>query len=181
MTIFVGEDDSLNLDTLLIQIRGAVTSRWYQLGEALEVSKEVLDKCTNYPPEESIVEILDQWLRNFPGSPTWRAIAVALRKIDLQQLANDIEMVYETGTYISLRYAISPDNVLKRIICMCVYKCVVCIILCVCVHMYACVCAYMTSCVSMCIHVCWPLPSNPSFYRQIASYQRGVGDHRISQ
>jgi hypothetical protein len=41
---FFDEDDSLNLDTLLIQIRGAVTSRWYQLGEALEVDKEVLDK-----------------------------------------------------------------------------------------------------------------------------------------
>jgi hypothetical protein len=91
------EDDSLNLDTLLIQLRGAVTSRWYQLGEALEVSKEVLDKCTNYPPEESIVEVLDQWLRNFPGRPTWRGVANALRRTGFQQLANDIEMVYETG------------------------------------------------------------------------------------
>ena len=90
-------DDSLNLNTLLIQVRGAVTSRWYQLGQALEVSKDVLDKCSNYPPEESIVEILDQWLRNFPGRPTWRDVANALRRIGLQKLANDIEMVYETG------------------------------------------------------------------------------------
>ena len=28
---------------------------------------------------------------------------------------------------------------------------------------------------------CWPLPSNQSFYRQIADCQRGVGDHRIGQ
>ena len=91
------EDDSLNLDTLLIQIRGAVTSHWYQLGQALEVSKDVLDRCSNYPPEESIVEVLDQWLRNFPGCPTWRDVANALRRIGIQQLANDIEMVYETG------------------------------------------------------------------------------------
>jgi hypothetical protein len=91
------EDDSLNLDTLLIQLRGAVTSRWYQLGEALEVDKEVLDKCTNYPPEESIVEVLDQWLRNFPRRPTWRDVANALRKSGLQRLANDIERVYEIG------------------------------------------------------------------------------------
>ena len=97
MTESINEDDSLNLDTLLIQIRGVVTSRWYQLGEALEVDKDVLDRCSKYPPEESIVEILDQWLRNFTGRPTWHAIAVALRKIDLQQLANDIEKVYETG------------------------------------------------------------------------------------
>ena len=100
MTKLIDEDNSLNLDTLLIQIRGAVTSRWYQLGEALEVDKDVLDKCTNYPSEESIVEILDQWLRNFHGRPTWRDIATALRKIGLQQLANDIEMVYETGNII---------------------------------------------------------------------------------
>ena len=43
------------------------------------------------------MEVLDQWLRNFPGRPTWRDVANALRKIGLQQLANDIEMVYETG------------------------------------------------------------------------------------
>ena len=26
---------------------------------------------------------------------------------------------------------------------------------------------------------CWPSPSNQSFYRQIAGYQRGVSDHRV--
>ena len=98
LTDFIDKDDSLNLDTLLIQIRGAATSCWYQLGEALEVNKDVLDKCSNYPPEENIVEILDQWLRNFPGRPTWRDVANALRKIGLHQVASDIEMVYETGT-----------------------------------------------------------------------------------
>ena len=85
------------MDILLIQLRGAVTSRWHQLGEALEVNKEVLDRCSKYTSEESIVEILDEWLRNFSGHPTWRDVANALRKIDLHQLANDIEMVYETG------------------------------------------------------------------------------------
>ena len=27
------------------------------------------------------------------------------------------------------------------------------------------------------VDICWPLPTNQSFYRQIAGYQRGVGDH----
>ena len=67
------------------------------MGKALGVDNDVLDRCSSYPPEESIVEILDQWLRNFPGPPTWRAVAKSLRKIDLHQLANDIEMVYKTG------------------------------------------------------------------------------------
>ena len=43
------------------------------------------------------MEVLDQWLRNFPGRPTWRDVANVLRRIGLQKLANDIEMVYETG------------------------------------------------------------------------------------
>ena len=29
--------------------------------------------------------------------------------------------------------------------------------------------------------ICWLLPSNQSFYRQIAGYQRGVGDRRVGQ
>ena len=28
---------------------------------------------------------------------------------------------------------------------------------------------------------CWALPSNQSFYRQIAGYQRGVGNRRVGQ
>ena len=29
------------------------------------------------------------------------------------------------------------------------------------------------------INVCWPLPSDQSFYRQIAGYVRGVRDPRV--
>ena len=43
------------------------------------------------------MEVLDQWLGNFPGRPTWRDVCNALRRTGFQQLANDIEMVYETG------------------------------------------------------------------------------------
>ena len=50
------------------------------------------------------MEVLDQWLRNFPGRPTWRDVANALRKIGVQQLADDIEMVYETGSYSTKEY-----------------------------------------------------------------------------
>ena len=32
-----------------------------------------------------------------------------------------------------------------------------------------------------CIIIYWPSPSNQSFYRQIAHYQRGVGNHRVGQ
>ena len=33
----------------------------------------------------------------------------------------------------------------------------------------------------LCNTTYWPLPSNQSSYRQIARYQRGVGDHRVGQ
>ena len=82
---------------MLIQIKAAVTSRWYQLGEALGVSKESLYRYSSHPPEESIIEMLDQWLRSGPQRRTWRDVTEALRKIGLQQLASDIEKVYETG------------------------------------------------------------------------------------
>ena len=90
-------DNILNLDTLLIQVKAAATPMWYQLGEALGINKESLDRYSSHSPEESIIEMLDQWLRNGPRKPTWRDVADALKKIGLEQLASDIEKVYETG------------------------------------------------------------------------------------
>ena len=90
-------DDSLDLNNLLIQIQTEVTPKWYQFGEAVGVEEEVLDKCAQCAPEQSIVEVLDNWLRNHSGKPTWHEVAEALRSIELQKLAYDIEKVYETG------------------------------------------------------------------------------------
>ena len=90
-------DTLLSLDSLLIQLQAEVTSKWYQFGEAVGVDKETLDKYTEYPDDQCIIEVLDFWLRNHTGQPTWREVADVLRGINLQQLASDIENVYETG------------------------------------------------------------------------------------
>ena len=74
-----------------------MTHKWYQFGEALCIDKDTLDKYTNYPPEVCIVEVLDYWLRNQYDKPTWRDVAMALKKIGLQQLSEDILMRYKTG------------------------------------------------------------------------------------
>ena len=95
--IFVNLDESLNLDSLLIQIKPEVTPNWYQFGKAIGVDEKVLDRCIPYPPEESLVEVCDNWLRNHSGKPTWREVAEALGEINCQQLAFDIKKVYETG------------------------------------------------------------------------------------
>ena len=87
-------NDSLyvNLDNLLLQLRQQVTPKWFQFGEAVGIEKEVLDyfasKCS---PEECIVEMLDFWLRNSKEQVTWKEVARVLKKINLQQLALDIE------------------------------------------------------------------------------------------
>ena len=90
-------DSLLNLDNLLIQIKQDTTPMWYQLGEALGIEKKVLKKFTTCSPEESIIEVLDYWLRNHPGKPTWKEVAVALREIHLHRSASRIEMIYKTG------------------------------------------------------------------------------------
>ena len=95
MIIF--SEKQLNLDNLLIQLRTQVTPSWYQFGLALGVAKDVLNKYSKCPKEESLVELADYWLRNSPTKPTWRDVAKALKKIGFDSLANDILNVYKTG------------------------------------------------------------------------------------
>lgn len=90
-------DKFLNLDNLLIQLRPHVTPKWYEFGVAIGVAKEVLERCLGYPPEECIVEVLDNWLRTSTPKPTWRDVAEGLCKIGFQKQAESILKVYETG------------------------------------------------------------------------------------
>ena len=88
------------MDSLLIQIKSDITPYWYQFGKVIGVDNSVLDKCARCQPEEAIVEVCDCWLRSHIGQPTWREVAEALKGIHFQQLAFNIERVYETGIYI---------------------------------------------------------------------------------
>ena len=97
LCIHIYTDDSLTLDSLLIQLRPQVTSEWYKFGLALGVTEEVLNKYLGYPSEECIIEMLDYWLRNNGSKPTWKEVAKALKDIGLLQLAEDILKVYTTG------------------------------------------------------------------------------------
>ena len=89
-------DIALNLDSLLIQLQNKVTQDWHHFGAALGVEKEVLDQCLKYPPEQSIIEIVDHWLRSHVEQ-SWKEIARALRQINYHQLAEDIESIHKTG------------------------------------------------------------------------------------
>ena len=87
----------LNLDSLLIQLKADVTPKWYEFGQVAGMDEKTLDKYSQYPEEECIVEVFDNWLRNHTGTPTWREVAEILRNIGLSSLGDDIEMVYKTG------------------------------------------------------------------------------------
>ena len=96
-------DNSLDLDCLLLQIKSKVTPKWYEFGIALGIGKELLEKCVQYSPEESIIEVCDHWLRNCRGQPTWSKVAEALKKAGFQKLASNIEKVYETGNLVVIK------------------------------------------------------------------------------
>ena len=90
--------EPLDLDSLLIRLKGKVTEKWYQFGVALGVEKETLDQCLKYPPEQSIVEALDHWLRSCDcEKQSWTDVARALRQIEYHQLAKEIESIDRTG------------------------------------------------------------------------------------
>ena len=86
------------MDNLLIQLRSEVTPNWYQFGTIVGMDKDTLEKYSKYPPEECIIEVIDYWLRNHhDGKPTWRDVAIVLKEIKLDKLAENILEVYKTG------------------------------------------------------------------------------------
>ena len=82
-----------------MQIKPDVTPHWYKFGKVIGVDNKVLDKCLQYPAEESIIEVCDHWLRNHTGQPTWKEVTEALRQINFPMLASEVEQIYETGNH----------------------------------------------------------------------------------
>ena len=95
--IYKHADKLLNLDNLLILICRQVTPKWYQFGLAVGINKETLDKLSNFPPEECIVEMLDLWLRTSKTAITWRDVADTLKETGFHLLAENVLKVYKTG------------------------------------------------------------------------------------
>ena len=93
----------VNLDTLLIQLRQQVTTKWYQFGVRAGIHRDVLDNFAKQcSPNDCIVEMLDYWLRNSKQPPTWKDVARILKEINLTQLGQDIDEFYKTGNVIIL-------------------------------------------------------------------------------
>ena len=92
-------DESLNLDSLLIQLRVQVTPKWHEFGVAVGVPEDLLEQYSNYPADERLIEVLNYWLNNHQNT-TWRDVEKILHDIELHKLAEGIVNVYETGMYI---------------------------------------------------------------------------------
>ena len=86
----------MNLDSLLIQLKPQMTSKWKEFANVVGLSN-IIKQLVKYSPDECIVEICDQWLKSQPNKPTWRDVANVVREIGFYQLANDIMMAYKTG------------------------------------------------------------------------------------
>ena len=91
-------DNSLDLDSLLIQLKPQVLTKWKQFAEAVGLSN-IIKQLSQYSDDECIVKVFDQWLKSHPTKPTWSNVADVLNDIGLHQLANNIMKVYETGCY----------------------------------------------------------------------------------
>lgn len=89
-------DESLNLDSLLIQLRFQVTPKCHEFGTAIGVPEELLQNYSSYPADEYLIEILNYWLNNHHNR-AWRDVAKVLHDIELHELAEGIMNVYETG------------------------------------------------------------------------------------
>lgn len=87
----VDEYTNINLDNLLIHLREDVTPKWYKLGEIIGIPKETLDKYSEHPPEQCIIEVLDYWLMLYSDKLMWKDVAHALEELNLHQLSKKIK------------------------------------------------------------------------------------------
>ena len=53
---------------------------WFQFGEALGVPEAVTEQLVGYSEKDALVEVIDYWLKHYPGQPTWQEIADAVER-----------------------------------------------------------------------------------------------------
>ena len=87
----------IEIDAVLVQLRGKVTSKWYQFGLRLGLPGEYLDTLKQHQEEDRLLEVLDHWLKCNPKKPTWKDLDLALNGLGVthvQPTANSI-VVYD--------------------------------------------------------------------------------------
>ena len=90
INIFITAGESLDLDSLLLKIRGKISVKlWYQFGLELGVPPDFLEGLQGYPDHnECMIEVADYWLRNHPDKPTWNKVEDSLRKFEMAHVVS---------------------------------------------------------------------------------------------
>lgn len=70
----------INLDSLVLNLQGRVSSQWYQFGSALGVPEKILNQLVGYSDKDALVEVLDYWLKHHSYQPSWSEIRDAIIK-----------------------------------------------------------------------------------------------------
>ena len=90
--ISISEQQPPDLNSLLNKLKDQVpNSQWYQFGQALQIPKEILDQLEEYSEDIRLTELLDYWLKNHKGGPTWQEVTEAQRRIEFYQQANGVD------------------------------------------------------------------------------------------
>ncbi len=92
-------DKLVDIDRVLVQLK-LVQGKWREIGKALNVPETHIEQVEPYcvgNDVQGITEVIDFWIRNCGGKPTWRELGNALKSVGQEQLANLLMEVYETG------------------------------------------------------------------------------------
>ena len=87
----------MNLDNLLIHLQDEVTPKWYELGVIIGVPKETLDKYSEHPLDQCIIEVLDYWLMHYRDKLTWKDVAHAFKELNFHQLSEKVLQIHKNG------------------------------------------------------------------------------------
>ena len=98
-------DRPVNLNSLLLRLKGDLTSHWHVFGLAIGIPKHILVELKSYPSEQRLVEVLDYWLKHSHGQPTWQQVLEAQEKVKFHQIAQNLVLDFEdthNGRFITL-------------------------------------------------------------------------------
>ena len=96
--MFLILDQSLNLDTLLINLRH-LAPKWQEIGIHLKISAAELKSIQELCKEvdfDCLVELFDKWLRS-TDTPTWKIITDALDTIGEHESSQNIMDILSKG------------------------------------------------------------------------------------
>ena len=59
---------------------------------AVGLPRNILEDLKSYAREQRLVEVLDYWLRHYPGQPTWQEVANAQEKVKFYQSMKNMDI-----------------------------------------------------------------------------------------